>query len=110
MSLAEGEHRDSIRANLRRPMADDDFRHESVQDTRSIVRYLQAITVGIEKGHIQLGAAEQLLELRPTGMVELEVHAKRKGGRVEFMLELHWRETDEHDLAGNTLTINADAD
>jgi amphi-Trp domain-containing protein len=89
-------------------MADDDFRHDSVHDPRSIVKYLQAITAGIERGHIQLGAAEHVLDLRPKGMIEFEVRAKRKGGRVELALELHWREGDEHDLAGNTLTISAE--
>lgn len=89
-------------------MSDDDFRHESVHDPRSIVKYLQAITTGIERGHIQLGAAEHLLDLRPKGMLEFEVRAKRRGGRVMLALELHWRESDEHDPAGNTLTISAE--
>lgn len=89
-------------------MADDDFRHQSVQDPRSIVEYLQAITAGIEKGHIQLGAGEHLLDLQPTGMLEFEVFAKRKGGRVKLVLELHWRESDEHDPANNKLTISAE--
>ncbi|MFV8754949.1 amphi-Trp domain-containing protein [Nannocystaceae bacterium ST9] len=89
-------------------MADDDFRHESVQDPRSIVRYLQAITAGIERGHIQLGVAEHLLDLHPTGMLELEVQARRKGGRVKLALELHWRETDDQDPTSSALTITVD--
>jgi amphi-Trp domain-containing protein len=89
-------------------MSDDDFRHESVHDPRSIVAYLRAITAGIEKGHLQFGAAEQLLELHPKGMLGFEVRAKRKGGRVELAIELHWREGDEVDPATNTLTISAE--
>ncbi len=109
MSLAEQERCGIIRAILRpSTMADDDFRHESVQDSHSIVKYLQAITSGIEKGHIQLGTADHLLDLRPKGMLELEVRAKRKGGRAKLTLVLHWRESDEHDAASSQLTINAD--
>ncbi len=75
--------------------ADDDFRHESVQDRHSIVKYLQALTAGIENGHIELGTAEHMLALEPDGMLELQVRAKRKGGRVKLAIKLHWREHDD---------------
>ena len=75
--------------------ADDDFGHESVQDRQSIVRYLQAITAGIEQGHIELGTAEHTLALEPGGMLELQVRAKRKGGRVKLGIKLYWREQDD---------------
>ncbi len=88
-------------------MADDDFRHESVQDQRSIVAYLKAITAGIEKGQLQLGTAEHMLDLQPHGLLELQVLAKRKAGRVRLSLRLGWREDDEHEPS-ETLTIKAD--
>lgn len=84
--------------------ADDDFRHESVQDRHSIVKYLQALTAGIEKGHIELGTAEHMLALEPDGMLELQVRAKRKGGRVKLAIKLHWREQDD-EQAGDALEI-----
>jgi amphi-Trp domain-containing protein len=82
---------------------DDDFRHESVQDRHSIVKYLQALTAGIEKGHLELGTAEHMLALEPGGLLELEVRAKRKGGRVQLAVKLHWREHDEQ--TGDALEI-----
>src|SRR5690242_9442215 len=78
-----------------RMAVDNDFRHESVQDRQSIVKYLQAITAGIEQGRLELGTSEHSLTLEPTGMLELQVRGKRKGGRVKFGIELHWREEDE---------------
>jgi len=83
---------------------DDDFRHDSVQDRQSIVRYLHALTAGIEKGHLELGTAEHMLALDPDGMLELEVRAKRKGGRVSLSIRLHWREQD-HEQPSDTLQI-----
>ncbi|HLT38758.1 MAG TPA: amphi-Trp domain-containing protein [Enhygromyxa sp.] len=74
---------------------DDDFRHESVQDRRSIVKYLQALTAGIENGHLELGTSEHMLELEPGGLLELEVLAKRKAGKVKLVVKLHWREHDD---------------
>lgn len=86
--------------------ADDDFRHESVQDRESIVKYLRAVTAGIEKGHIELGTAEHLLSLEPEGMLELQVRAKRKGGKVKLAIKVGWRERDDADA--DALTINVD--
>jgi amphi-Trp domain-containing protein len=75
--------------------SDDDFRHESVQDRHSIVKYLQALTAGIEKGHLELGTSEHMLALDPDGLLELEVLAKRKSGKVKLIIKLHWREHDD---------------
>jgi amphi-Trp domain-containing protein len=86
--------------------ADDEFRHESVQDRRSIVKYLQALTAGLEAGHIELGTGDHMLELDPDGMLELEIRAKRKGGRVKLRIKLHWRE-DEEELSADALEIKA---
>ncbi|PRQ05755.1 hypothetical protein ENSA5_00750 [Enhygromyxa salina] len=86
--------------------AEDDFRHESVQDRRSIVKYLHAITAGIEQGQIELGTADHMLALEPGGMIELEVQAKRKAGRVKFSIKLHWRE-DEEEPSTEVLEIKA---
>jgi len=86
--------------------ADDHFRHESVQDRHSIVKYLQALTAGIEQGRIELGTSEHMLALEPGGMLELQVRAKRKGGRVKLAIKLHWREDDD-EHAGETLEIKA---
>ncbi|NVB42457.1 amphi-Trp domain-containing protein [Pseudenhygromyxa sp. WMMC2535] len=88
--------------------ADDDFRHESVQDQQSIVKYLRAITAGIERGHIQLGAADQLFDLEPSGLLELQVRAKRKGGRVKLAIKLGWRELEEAEPGADALTIKVD--
>lgn len=84
----------------------DDFRHESVQDRRSIVRYLQALTAGIEQGHIELGTADNMLSLEPEGMLELQVRAKRKRGKVKLSIKLNWREADD-DEGADTLEIKA---
>lgn len=86
--------------------ADDDFRHESVQDRESIVKYLRAVTAGIEKGHIELGTAEHLLSLEPEGMLELQVRAKRKGGKVKLAIKVGWRERDDADAEALTIKVD----
>ena len=91
-------------------MADrDDFKHDSLQDTESVVRYLKAMIDGFEKGHLEFTTDDQSLELEPQGLLELEVRAKRRGGRVKVSLKFSWREEPEETRErSNGLKISAD--
>ena len=54
-------------------MADrDDFKHESLQDTESVARYLQALIEGFEKGRLEFTSDDQTLALEPQGLLDLE--------------------------------------
>ena len=72
----------------------DEFKHESLQDPKSIGQYLRAIVDGLEAGHIELSDDQGKLDLEPAGLLGLEVRAKRKGSRVKFRVELGWTEDD----------------
>jgi len=90
-------------------MADtDEFKHDSVQDRASIARYLRALLEGFEKGHLELGTEAQTLQLDPDGLLELEVRAKRKGGRCKLTLKVSWREDGESSNGGDGFTIKVD--
>jgi hypothetical protein len=55
-------------------MAADEFAHESLQDLKSIGDYLRAIVQG------------------PSGLLGLELRAKRRGNRAQLEIELSWTE------------------
>ena len=86
--------------------ASDEFKHESIQDRRSVVRYLQAVIDGLEKGHLELDSGEQTFVLEPRGLLKLEIQAKRKGGRFKTTLKFSWNEESAEDQA-EKLTISA---
>ena len=87
----------------------NDFKHESLQDTESVVRYLSALIEGFEKGRLEFTSDDQTLALEPRGLLELEVRAKRRGGRVKVALKFAWREErDEEREPANGLTISTD--
>jgi amphi-Trp domain-containing protein len=87
-------------------MATEEFKHESLQDCASIVRYLKALIEGLESGRLEFGTDDQELSLEPRGLLELEVRAKRKGGRSKVALKLGWREGHEKTSNGSdSLTI-----
>lgn len=73
-------------------MATDQFKHESLQDLRSIGQYLKAITEGLEAGRVDLSDEHGQLTLFPTGLLTLELRAKRRGNRSKLRLELIWTE------------------
>lgn len=81
-------------------MASHEFKHESLQDAQSIAKYLKALIVGLESGELQFKNDEAELQLQPRGLLELELRARRKGGRGKLQLKLAWRETPRKSSAG----------
>lgn len=75
--------------------SDEDFKHESLQDSESIVKYLQALTKGFEQGHIVFGSEYQRVEFNPHGLVKLDVKAKRKKKDTKISIKLSWKGEEE---------------
>ncbi len=84
-----------------------EFRHESIQDRSSVVRYLKALIAGIESGHLELDSGDQSFVLEPQGLMKLEIRAKRKQGRVKTTLKFSWREGEANvEEQSDALTIS----
>jgi amphi-Trp domain-containing protein len=86
------------------------FRHESLQDSKAIVRYLDALSEGFEKGTLQFRDQEGEIVLEPRGMIRFEVTASRKSGRYSMALKLSWKQTEEEGRDSGPLLINGEAD
>lgn len=76
-------------------MAADRFKHESLQDATSIVKYLDALGVGFSNGAIKFSYDDQEFVINPQGLVNLEVEAKRKHGDIKLNLKFKWSEDME---------------
>lgn len=70
----------------------DDFEHDSFQDVNTIVKYLEAIAQGFQTGRLLFCSGKKELVLKPQGLLKFGVQAKRKGGRVKFLLNVAWTE------------------
>lgn len=68
------------------------FRHESLQDRDATVEYLKAVIAGIEQGGLTLAADGDELKLRPQGLIEFRIAAKRGKHRGRLSMKLTWRE------------------
>lgn len=69
------------------------FRHESLQDSRSIVRYLNALAEGFEKGMLQFRDQEGEIVLEPNGMIRFGISAEQKSDRCDLALKLSWKQS-----------------
>jgi len=86
------------------------FRHESLQDSKAIVRYLDALSEGFEKGTLQFRDQEGEIVLEPSGMIRFEVTASRKSGRYSVALKLSWKQAEEQRRDSGPLLINGEAE
>ncbi len=86
---------------------EQEFRHESLQDGRSIARYLRALTEGFEQGSISVGSDDKRIVFEPEGLLEFELRAKRKGDRVRLVVKIGWREDTDDAASTETLRIES---
>lgn len=77
-----------------------EFKHESLQDPQSIAKYLRALIEGLESGELSFSDDKEKLKLQPQGLLELELRARRKGGRGKLQLKLAWRESSRNNDTG----------
>jgi amphi-Trp domain-containing protein len=87
-------------------MATDEFKHESLQDLKSIGQYLVAITEGLQAGRVDVSDENGQLSLRPAGLIHLELKAKRRGNQAKLQLELSW--TEDQGTRADSLSVRVD--
>lgn len=69
-----------------------EFRHESIQDKESIIKYLQALGDGIRQGYLSFRDGEGEIVLEPLDLLNLEVKAKRSDKKTRLSIKLTWQE------------------
>jgi len=70
----------------------DEFNYESMQDSRSIVKYLEAVAQGFDSGRLLFCSGKNELLLKPQGMLQFLLKARRKDGQVKVSLKVSWKE------------------
>jgi amphi-Trp domain-containing protein len=74
--------------------AEDNFKHVSLQDCQSIIRYLEALSDGFRQGALLFSTDNRQLKLNPQGLIELTVEAKRKEDRMKLEIKMRWSEDE----------------
>jgi amphi-Trp domain-containing protein len=85
------------------------FNHESLQDRKTIIKYLKAINDGISKGALSFADDSNEITLTPNGVIRLKVNVLRQDNTLELQILFNWKESDADEAEDpGTLVISAD--
>jgi len=85
------------------------FRHESLQDRKTIIKYLKAIKDGISKGALSFADDANEITLTPDGLIRLKVNVLSHENTRELQISFNWKETDiDEDSDPGSLSISTD--
>lgn len=74
---------------------DGKFRHESLQDRKTIKTLLAALTKGIAAGEITLSDGDKDLVLPVEGLMAVRIRADRSDGACRVDLRISWTEDSD---------------
>jgi len=83
------------------------FRHDSLQDAKSISKILDAITEGMAKGKLVFSDEDDKIVLEPEGLLELKVKASREGGRQRVNVRISWQVENRKKSKEKRLTVSS---
>jgi len=87
----------------------DIFQHVSLQDRKSIRKYLKAVTDGVGSGVLSLADNAGEITVCPDGLIRLNVRVSKQQDRRALQIVLDWKEQDpETAVDPGTLVISAD--
>jgi len=66
------------------------FRHDSIQDPKSISAILKALMDGIEKGRVTFSDEDDKITMKPEGLLNLRLTASQEEHRHRINLRISW--------------------
>ncbi|MCO8122196.1 amphi-Trp domain-containing protein [Stieleria sp. TO1_6] len=71
------------------------FRHESLQDSESIKRLLNALVEGVNKGKLVLEDEDGTMVMKPKGLANLKISASQDEKKNRLDIRLTWYESTD---------------
>jgi len=81
------------------------FRHQSLQDEKSIQDILKSITSGLAKGKITFSDEDEKIVMRPEGLLDLKVTASQEENRNRFSIRVSWQTDDSSEKKKKSLSV-----
>ncbi len=85
----------------------NNFRHDSLQDRKSIQQMLKSISKGIAKGELLLSDDEGEICLEPDGLLNVKVSARQQDNQNRLSIRISWVSDDEQ-IEQKPIRINGD--
>ena len=67
------------------------FRHESLQDEKTISEILKSVTNGIAKGSVSFKDADDEIVMQPEGLLHLRIKASQEENRRQINIRISWQ-------------------
>jgi amphi-Trp domain-containing protein len=71
------------------------FRHESLQDAKTIKGILKALTDGMASGKLSFSDADDSIELQPAGLMNLKITARQEDNLNRVNIRITWQSEDK---------------
>jgi len=82
------------------------FRHESLQDRKSIRSILKALLEGIDKGKLKFSDADDEIVMQPQGLMNVRITASQEDNRNRVNLRITWQSEAVEDRRRKSLTVS----
>ena len=83
-----------------------DFRHESLQDNKTILKLLRTICDGIEKNKVTFTDDDDTVTLHPDGLMNLKITASQNGNDNRLNVRIKWQTKPDKKLVNSSIKIS----
>lgn len=83
------------------------FRHDSLQDTKSIQRILESINAGLAKGKISFSDEDDKIVMYPDGLLDLKITATQESNKNRFNIRISWQTDDGNENKEKKLSVSS---
>ncbi|CCH49421.1 amphi-Trp domain-containing protein [Pseudodesulfovibrio piezophilus] len=88
-------------------MSEEKFVFDSLQDCDTIKNFLVSLTDGFDKGSITLSTNGDAIVLKPEGLLNFTVKAKKKGTETKLSIRVSWKDcTGTRDVNETPLKVS----
>lgn len=71
------------------------FRHESLQDAKTIKGIMKALTDGLASGKLSFSDADDSIELKPQGLMNLKITASQEDNLNRVNIRITWQSEEK---------------
>ena len=83
------------------------FRHDSLQDSRSIQEILKSISNGLGKGKITFTDEDDSIVMKPDGLLDLKVTATQESNKNRINIRISWQKDDDDKKKKKKLSVSS---
>ena len=81
------------------------FRHQSLQDEKTIQEILKSIASGLAKGKITFSDEDEKIVMRPEGLLDLKLTATQEENHNRFNIRVSWQVDDSREKKKKSLSV-----